>query len=96
MRLGPSGIRYQIKARSIPRSKTLNGQRIGTIDLKKPWDAVLLVLMDETFQTTAIFEALRPPIEAALLMPGSKARNERGSLQVSKFKAIGRQVWPVP
>jgi len=27
------------------------------------------------------------------LAPGSKARNERGALAVSKFKAIGHEVW---
>ena len=30
----------------------------------------------------------------ALTAPGSKARNERGALAVSKFKQIGRQIWP--
>jgi hypothetical protein len=32
-------------------------------------------------------------IEKALLAPGSKARNERGALAVSKFKAVGHEVW---
>ncbi len=35
----------------------------------------------------------RPAIEAALTRPGSKARNERGSLAITKFISIGRQVW---
>jgi hypothetical protein len=54
---------------------------------------VLLVLLDETFEATAIYEADRPAVEAALLAPGSKARNERGALAVSKFKSIGRRIW---
>jgi hypothetical protein len=29
------------------------------------------------------------------MKPGSKSRNERGALGVSKFIAIGAQVWPV-
>ncbi|CAA7615734.1 hypothetical protein [Magnetospirillum sp. UT-4] len=91
-----AGRRLQIKARSIPRTKKLTGQRLGSIDLAKPWDAVLLVLMDELFEPVMIFEADRAAIEAALLRPGSKARNERGALAITKFRSIGRQVWPAP
>jgi len=89
-----AGRRLQIKARSIPRAKRLNGQRLGSIDCKKPWDAVLLVLMDEEFQATAIYEAQRPAIEGALAPPGSRARNERGAFAVSNFIAIGKRVCP--
>lgn len=91
-----AGRRLQIKARSIPRTKKLTGQRLGAIDLTKPWDAVLLVVMDELFEPVTIFEADRAEIEAALLRPGSKARNERGALAITKFRSIGRQVWPAP
>jgi hypothetical protein len=89
-----NGRQLQIKARSIPTHKKLSGQRLGKIDLEKPWDAVLLVLMDEVFRPTVIYEAERNPITAALRTPGSKARNERGQLSVTKFKSIGRRVWP--
>lgn len=89
------GRRLQIKARSLPSQKKIVGQRLGAIGLEKPWDAVLLILMDELFRPTAIYEADRDAVEAALRKPGSKARNERGSLAITKFKSIGRQVWPV-
>src|SRR5690606_2308109 len=88
------GRRLQIKARSIPASKRIVGQRLGRIDLDKPWDAVLLVLMDEFFRPTAIYEADRAAVMEALQKPGSKARNERGALAITKFKSIGKQVWP--
>jgi hypothetical protein len=55
---------------------------------------VLLVSMDEHFIATSIWEADRTAIEGALPAPGSKARNERGALAISKFKNLGRQVWP--
>lgn len=85
--------RLQIKGRCIlPGSKP--GQRLGGIKLDKEWDVVLLVLLDDRFEATAIYEADRPAIEAALLAPGSKSRNERGALAVSKFKSIGRKIWP--
>lgn len=94
IRSTPAANRHlQIKGRCIlPGSKP--GQRVGKINLTKPWDAVLLVLLDERFDTTEIFEADRQAVTEALTAPGSKARNERGQMAVSQFKAIGRRVWP--
>jgi hypothetical protein len=84
--------RLQIKGRCIlPDSKP--GQRVGRIDLGKEWDAVLLVLLDENFEAIAIYEADRLAVVDAVMAPGSKARNERGALGVSKFKSIGRRIW---
>lgn len=91
----PEGVQHlQIKGRCIlPGFKP--GQRIGKINLEKPWDAVLLVLLDERFEPTEIYEADRPAVAAALSAPGSKARNERGQMAVSQFKSIGHTVWPL-
>jgi len=85
--------RLQIKGRCFP-GKINPGARMGAIDLSKPWDAVLLVLLDSDFDATAIYRAERAAVRAALLAPGSKSRNERSQLPISKFKAIGRCVWP--
>lgn len=83
--------KIQIKGRCIlPNAKP--GQRAGNISLDKDWDTVILVLMDEDFEVSSMFEAGRPEIKKALGAPGSKARNERGSLSVSKFKSIGYEV----
>jgi hypothetical protein len=85
-------MRLQIKGRCIlPGSKP--GQRIGRIDVNKEFDGVLLVLMDEALDATAIYEADRESVIAALTAPGSKSRNERGALGVAKFKAISRRIW---
>jgi hypothetical protein len=82
----------QIKGRCLlPNCKP--GQRLSRIDVKKQWDAVLMVLLDENFDATAIYEAQRDAVIAALTKPGSKSRNERGALGVSKFKSIGRLRW---
>lgn len=92
-REGQEVVRLQIKGRCIvPSSKP--GQRIGRIDLSKPFDAVLLVLLNEDLEATEIHEASFDAVSAALTAPGSRSRNERGALGVSKFKAIGRRVWP--
>ncbi len=85
--------RLQIKGRRLTNTSK-PGQRIGSIDLKKEWDAVVLVLLDEDYERTAIYEADRPAVVKALAKPGSKARNERGQLSVREFKLIGRRVWP--
>src|SRR3989344_2008494 len=84
--------KIQIKGRCIP-ANAKPGQRLGSIQLDKERDTVLLVLMDEDFEVLSMYEAARKEIEKALLAPGSKARNERGALAVSKFKAIGHEVW---
>jgi hypothetical protein len=86
------GRRFEIKGRCLlPGHKP--GQRIGKIDVKRKFHAVLLVLMDENFDAFAIHEASRRSVVAALSAPGSKARNQRGALGVNKFKQIGRCVW---
>ena len=84
--------RLQIKGRVIlPSSKP--SQLLGSIKIQKPFDAVLMVLLDEEFNATGIYEAEREAIVEALIHPGSRARNERGALSVSKFKSIGTLRW---
>ncbi|MDI1226921.1 MAG: hypothetical protein PSY14_04470 [bacterium] len=84
--------RLQIKGRCIlPDSKP--GQRIGSINVDKEWDSVLLVLLDENLEAFEIHEAMRVDVLNALSAPGSKARNERGALAISKFKSIGKKRW---
>lgn len=86
--------RLQVKGRCL-LSHCKPGQRVGSIDVTKDWDAVLLVLLDENFDATAIYEAPRAKVLEALFSPGSLARNKRGALAVSKFKAIGKLRWTV-
>ena len=91
-----SGLRYQIKSRAVPDPRRANSQRRGTISPTHTWDAVLMVLMDQALQTLEIWKADRDAVLAALAAPGSKARNERGALSVSKFRQIGTRLWPAP
>lgn len=85
-------LRVQIKGRCIPK-EAKSGQRLGSIKLDKEWDRTVLVLMDEDFEVTEIYEADRTAVERALRAPGSRARNERGALSVNKFKSIGTLIW---
>ena len=89
-----AGRKVQIKGRCLPE-KPGPGQRLGSIRLDHEWDSVLLVLLDDRFEVIEMWEADRPAVERAILAPGSKARNERGALAVTKFKKIGAKVWPV-
>lgn len=87
-----SGRRLEVKGRCLlPGHKP--GQRMGRIDVRRKFDAVLLVLMDGNLNALEIYEAGRRRVINALTAPGSKARNERGSLGIARFKRIGRRIW---
>jgi len=85
--------RISIKGRRL-LDNSKRSQRMGGIRLKHEWDSVVLVLLDERFEPKEIYEAERPIIKRELLRPGSKARNQRGALSVSKFRKIAKRVWP--
>jgi hypothetical protein len=89
----PTGVlRLQIKGRCYgPDAKP--GQRLGSLQLDKEWDAVLMVLLNLDYEAREIWFAERPAVEKVLREPGSIARNKRGAMAVSKFKQIGRLVW---
>ena len=89
---GKDGRRIQIKSRVIPEMSKLSGQ-VGSIRFKYEWDTVVFVLMDRSFEPWAMYEADRKSIEEALVKLGSKARNERGALSVTKFISIVAEVW---
>lgn len=85
-------VQIQIKGRVIANLKKVVG-RVGSIDLRQPFDVVQLVLLDADLNAFAIYEAERPAIEELLTRPGSKARNERRSVGIPQFKAIARLRW---
>lgn len=85
-------VRIQIKGRCVPDQSKLTG-RLGSIDLAKPFDAVLLVLLDLDFNAFAMYESSRDAVVSALTKPGSKARNERGALGIRQFIAISDCRW---
>lgn len=86
------GARIQIKGRCILNPQKITG-RMGAIDLRQPFDTVFLVLLDSEFNAFAMYEASRANVEAALTVPGSKARNERGALAIRQFVSIATLRW---
>lgn len=85
------GLRILVKGRAI-FDEAKGGQRLGQLKLDKPWDSVVLVLMNEDFEPFEIYEADRDTIEAAM-EDNSSNRSKRGAMSVAKFKAIGQMVW---
>lgn len=69
--------------------------RVGAIDFDSEFDAVLLVLLDENLSPSEILRADRPNVVKALTDPGSRSRNLRGQMSISKFRQISTRVWPV-
>ncbi|MBE3129529.1 MAG: hypothetical protein IMZ54_02275, partial [Acidobacteria bacterium] len=68
--------KLQIKSRCLLKN-CKPGQRLGSIDIEKDFDAVLMVLLDENFEAMAIYEAERDAVIKAIMHPSSKSRNER-------------------
>jgi len=85
--------RLQIKSRCI-LDKSKRSQMVPRIDIRKDFDAVLLVLLNQDYEALEILEAERQAVITVLTAPGSRARNERGAMAVSKFRAIGKSRWP--
>jgi hypothetical protein len=88
---GPrEGMRIQIKGRAI-LGEQLGNQRLGQLKMEQDWDSIMLVLMDENYEPTEIYEADRQEITED--MKKDSARNKRGAMSVIKFTIIGRLVW---
>lgn len=84
--------RVQIKGRVIFDPKK-TGQRVGQLNLDAGWDVVLLVMMNENYQCTAIFSVTKTQLLAALTEQKNGKTNMRGALSVKKFQAIAEQIW---
>ena len=85
-------VQVQIKGRRLIDGSLDRGS-VSKIDRSKPFDTVVLVLMDKDYEAVEIWEAPREGVVARLAAPGPKARNERGVLSVSQFKSIAERVW---
>lgn len=86
------GLHFQIKGRAIFDEKK-GGQRLGQIKIEQAWDKILLVLMDENFETTEIYEASRTDILDDIDEAVSTNRNKRGIMSVARFKRLSQLVW---
>lgn len=84
--------RIQIRGRCIDDLRRHRG-RVGAIDLSQAFDSVMLVILDREYQAMAIYEATREAVTELMQRPGANARNVRGSVGISQFKAISLLRW---
>lgn len=87
-----AGLRFQVKGRAI-FDENKSGQRLGQLKLDQQWDQVALVIMDEDFETTEIYEVSREELIQDLDKAGSSARQKRGAMSVARFKHLAHLVW---
>lgn len=86
--------RVQIKGRALGEGGHAR-HRIGSIKQGAACDKIMLVILDNrTLDAVGIWEASYRKVAAKLAEPGSRARNERGSLSISAFKQIAKHIWP--
>jgi len=84
--------RIQIKGRAFGAAS--KQQRMSRIKADAPCDTVMLVLLDNlTLEPREIWETPFLAVAECLARPGSRSR-ARGTLGVSDFKRIARQIWP--
>ncbi|GMR15867.1 MAG: hypothetical protein BMS9Abin31_0161 [Gammaproteobacteria bacterium] len=86
------GVRFQIKGRAIFDDKK-GGQRLGQVKIEQDWDKILLVLMNEDFETTEIYQASRDDILKDIDDAGTSSRSKRGVMSVARFKRLAHLVW---
>ena len=67
----PDGRKVQIKGRRLSTLPPKPGQRMGKIDLSKPFDSVALVLLGPDFELLEIWKAPRRAVKARLEVTGS-------------------------
>lgn len=86
--------RIQIKGRAFGETSK-RSQRVGSIKAGAACDKVILVLLENTtLEPVGMWEATYREVIDHLETPGSRARNERGSMSVSAFKRIAQPIWP--
>jgi len=86
------GQRVQIKSRVMTQDSK-SGARLGQINTQGEWDTLLLVILDEDYEASEIYEASREELGDAIAGSENSNRARRGALSIAKFKNIGWLVW---
>lgn len=87
-----NNLRIQIKSRAVFDESKAN-QRLGQLNMNQEWDSVLLVIMNDQYMPTEIYEAYRDELEEAVYEANSGSRAKRGALSIGRFKHLARLVW---
>jgi len=81
--------RYQIKSRVL-FDQHKRGYRVGQLNPNGHWDVALLVLFNAQYEPIEIIQAGREQLQHSVPTAG---KNNRGSLTVEKFRAVGDVIW---
>jgi hypothetical protein len=81
--------RCLVKARVV-FDASKGAHRLGELKFDKPWDTLLVVLMDADYETMQIHAVTRAAAEAAI---AARPEQKRAGLTIAKVKIIGSQVW---
>ena len=81
-------LRVQIKGRAVFNEKK-GGHKLGQLKLEQEWDAIILVIMDDEYESRELYLARREDIEEY----SRNSNSRRGSLSLARFKIIGELVW---
>lgn len=94
--LDMSGVRLCVRARIVADRRMYGPICINGLRFADAWDAVLLVLLDDSYEPVSMLRAERPDLEAVLL--GSRQRKDltRPAFSLATFQRAGRVVWPMP
>ena len=87
-----AGQRIQIKARVMTQDHK-PGARLGQLNLNGDWNTLLLVVLDEDYEASEIYEASRDELAAAIEEGSASHRAKRGALSVAKFRNLSWLVW---
>ncbi len=86
--LDGSRLRLLIKGRAIFRPG--GGYRIGQLKMDQDWDAILLVIMNDRFETEEIYLCHRDELAKYL---ADDTAGRKGAISVARFRNIGTLVW---
>ncbi|MSR13780.1 MAG: hypothetical protein EXR86_04295 [Gammaproteobacteria bacterium] len=67
-----------------------NAHRLGDVKLDKPWDTLLVVLMNASYETTEIYAVSREAVANAV---AERAEHKKANLTIAKIKFIGALAW---
>ena len=82
-------LKVQIKGRAILQENK-SGHRLGQLKLDQDWDAIILVILNDQFESEEMYYCHRNEIDDAL---ADSTPNKRGSLSLAKFKIISDLIW---
>ena len=82
----------QIKSRVI--FSELGKQRVGQLNIEANWDLLFLVLMNEEYHPTYIYQLSKEVLESFYDSQDKHPKsNARGALSVKRFIALAEEVW---